>query len=421
MSNHSSRSKDILKSISSLFMHQTSDNNDSLPNPTFSYGESFPDEVLQQYNRDAVSNALVSISKKDTESLTEQITSTVKKFAPVTVIIPAYNEESVIGMLLSNLIKQSVLPERIIVIDDFSSDRTGEIAKHFDGVTVARTPGNMGSKGHALNYGLRHVDSKYTITIDADIALEENAIQKMVEFMELQQDVSVACSFVLPKRIKTIWDHSRLVEYLFSFTFYKNVQQLYRSIIIASGCFTIYKTQDLKSMGGWPTRTAAEDMDLTWLYYEKGKRVSYVKDATCFAIEPENFHLMSKQLKRWNTGFHQVLQFRWKSIMKVPVLREFIISALIDSFIGTFFYLFIIYLSVSSGNPLRCLAFFALDIILVAVPSLWMAIKIRKCRQFAKSFPRYLIVRYLNLFWFYYGFISVWILKKATLRFEKGH
>jgi vacuolar-type H+-ATPase subunit I/STV1 len=27
----------------------------------------------------------------------------------------------------------------------------------------------------------------------------------------------------------------------------------------------------------------------------------------------------------------------------------------------------------------------------------------------------------LNLFWFYYGFISVWILKKTTLRFEKGH
>ena len=162
-------------------------------------------------------------------------------------------------------------------------------------------------------------------------------------------------------------------------------------------------------------------MDLTWLFYEKGKRVSYVKDAICFAIEPENIHLMSKQLKRWNSGFHQVLQFRWKSIMKVPVFREFIIAALIDSFIGTFFYFFIIYLSISSGNPLKCLAFFVLDIILVAVPSLWLAIKMRKCRQFAKSFPRYLIVRYLNLFWFYYGFISVWILKKATLRFEKGH
>ena len=417
MSNGSSRGSTILKSISALFMHRTSDKNDSLPNPNFLYR----DETSQRYSRNAVSNALVSISKRDTESLFEQIPSKAKKFAPVTVIIPAYNEESVIGMLLSNLLKQSVLPERIIVVDDFSSDRTGEIAKHFDGVTVVRSPRNTGSKGNALNYGLLHVDSKYTITVDADISLEEDAIKKMVEFMDLRQDCSVACSFVLPKRIKTIWDHSRLVEYLFSFAFYKNTQQLYRSIIIASGCFTIYRTQDLKSMGGWPTRTTAEDMDLTWLFYENGMTVGYNNDAACFAIEPENFHLMSKQLRRWNTGFHQVLQLRFRNVMKIPVLREFVIAALIDSFIGTFFYLFIIYLTIFSGHPLKYLFFFGLDFALLFIPALWKAKKVKMCRQLAKSFPRYVVARYMNLFWFYYGFITVSIRKKVAAHFEKGH
>jgi poly-beta-1,6-N-acetyl-D-glucosamine synthase len=164
----------------------------------------------------------------------------------------------------------------------------------------------------------------------------------MVEFMELREDVSPVCSFVLPKRIKTIWEHISLVEYLLRFAFYKNVQQLYRSILIAGGCFTIYKTRDLKSLDGGPTRTTAEDMDLTWLFYEKGKQIAYNKDATCLAIEPENFHLVSKQLGRWNTGFHQILRLRLKNVMKIPVLREFVIAALIDSFIGNFFYLFII-------------------------------------------------------------------------------
>jgi poly-beta-1,6-N-acetyl-D-glucosamine synthase len=167
------------------------------------------------------------------------------------------------------------LPEQIIVVDDSSSDRTAEIARRFEGVSVVRSPKDTGSKGHALNYGLQYVKSEYTMTMDADLTVEDNAVKKMVEFMENQPELSASCTFLLPKNTNTIWERTRLVEYIFTLSFYKSVQQMYDGILICNGCFAIYKTQDLKSVGGWPTLTVAEDMELTWLLYENGKHIGY--------------------------------------------------------------------------------------------------------------------------------------------------
>jgi cellulose synthase/poly-beta-1,6-N-acetylglucosamine synthase-like glycosyltransferase len=364
-------------------------------------------------------NAITPSFKREGPCLSNDIT--VKKVAPVTVIIPAYNEESVIGATLSSILRQSVLPERIIVVDDSSSDRTAEIAGCFEGVTIVRTPKNSGSKGRALNYGLQHVDSEYTLTIDADITLEENAIKKMVEIMRYRPQLSASCTFVLPNNTNTIWEHTRFVEYIFSLAFYKSVQQMYDSILICSGCFTIYKTQDLKSVGGWPTDTVAEDMELTWLLYENGKQIGYNADTICFAKEPKNFRFMSRQLKRWNTGFFQVVKLKGKNIFKIPVLREFFIAGVADAFVGTIFHAAIIYFAVAHHDPLKYLYFLAVDVILLLIPSFWLAAKMKIASQLAKSFPIYLVFRVLTFIWFYYGFISVFVTRKSSKKFERGH
>ncbi|MGN6623298.1 MAG: glycosyltransferase [Candidatus Nitrosocosmicus sp.] len=344
-----------------------------------------------------------------------------RRIAPITIIIPAFNEELSIGNALSSLLKQTVFPEKRIVVDDSSSDRTSEIARSFKGVTVVKTPKNSGSKGHALNYGLGFVKSKFTMAMDADITLEENAIKKMIEYMESHPNICATCTFVLPKTIKTIWDHMRFVEYLFALSFYKSVQQMYDSIVICSGCFTIYNTNDLQYVGGWPTKTVAEDMELTWLFYEHGKHIGYNSETFCFAVEPENFHLLSRQLKRWNIGFFQVLKLNWKKMKKIPVIREFVIAGLIDTCIGIIFNSVLIYYTISHSDPTRYLYFIILDIIMLFIPSYWLALKIKKSKQLLKSLPIYLIFRLLGSFWFFYGLLSVFVVRKSTGKFEKGH
>ncbi|HXS59300.1 MAG TPA: glycosyltransferase [Candidatus Sulfopaludibacter sp.] len=343
------------------------------------------------------------------------------KIVPVTLIIPAYNEEFSIGYALTSLLNQTVLPEQILVVDDSSSDKTGEIAKSFKEVTVVKTPKNSGSKGHALNYGLSFVKSKFTMAMDADITLEKNAIKKMLEYMDTHSEISATCTFVLPKKIKTLWDHTRFIEYLFALSFYKSVQQMYDSIVICSGCFTIYKTNDLKEVGGWPTHTIAEDMELTWVLYEHGKHIGYNADTFCFAVEPENFRLLFKQLKRWNIGFFQVLKLKWKNMKKLAVIREFVIAGLLDTLIGIAFNIALIYYTISHLDLSRYGLFIILDIIMLLIPSLWLAIKIKMARQLLRSLPIYLIFRILGSFFFFYGLLSVFIIRKNTIHFEKGH
>lgn len=86
---------------------------------------------------------------------------------PVTIIIPAHNEEGAIGNVLAAL--RAELPEavaEIIVVDDGSSDRTGEIAEAA-GVRVLRQPSNRGY-GAALKAGIRAAGTDYVLTMDAD-------------------------------------------------------------------------------------------------------------------------------------------------------------------------------------------------------------------------------------------------------------
>jgi len=93
----------------------------------------------------------------------------------VTVLIPAYNEAASICDTILSLQNQTVKIHKIIVIDDVSTDETAEAAASL-GVTVIRPPKNTGSKAGAQNFGLKFVDTEFTMAIDADTTLAPDAI-----------------------------------------------------------------------------------------------------------------------------------------------------------------------------------------------------------------------------------------------------
>ncbi len=90
----------------------------------------------------------------------------------ITIIIPVYNEEAVIGSVLEGLREWCDRAE-IIVIDDASTDRSGEIAERA-GVRVIRHRINKG-QGAALKTGIRAASSDVIVMMDADG--EHNAAQ----------------------------------------------------------------------------------------------------------------------------------------------------------------------------------------------------------------------------------------------------
>ena len=191
----------------------------------------------------------------------------------LTVIIPAYNEAEFVGDTIRSLLAQTVPPDQIILVDDGSTDGTGNVGRRA-GITVIRPPHNTGSKAGAQTFALPWVRTKLVMAIDADTTLEPTAVERLMRSFE-DPGVGAACGFVLPRRIKTLWERGRFVEYLFAFTFYKQVQEYYRRPMISSGCFSMYRTDLMRRHGGWPGRTLAEDMDLTWTFHQTGVGVRF--------------------------------------------------------------------------------------------------------------------------------------------------
>ena len=339
--------------------------------------------------------------------------------APLTIIIPAFNEGESIADTIRSLQDQTVGAEEIIVVDDCSADNTGDIARTM-GVTVIRTPSNTGSKAGAQNYALARIHTRYTMAIDADTTLAPDAVEKLLSCLEDPQ-VAAACGFVIPRNVGSIWERGRYIEYLFAFTFYKQVQEYYEKPLISSGCFSMYRTEALVAEGGWGTRTLAEDMDLTWSFYQAGRKVRFVPDAVCYPIEPHNYSFMSKQLKRWSHGFVQNIQLHWKGLLNVPYLRSAVAVSMWDATLASFIYLLLLpILTIWFRAPWLLLGYL-IDAPAMLVPVLAGAIPRKETKRALASMPAFFVLRTVNAIFFLGAVWSELIMGKSFHTYEKGH
>lgn len=342
----------------------------------------------------------------------------VREKTGLTVLIPAFNEAKSIADTIRSVQAQTLQPDDIIVIDDCSTDDTGAIARSL-GVTVLRTPKNCGCKANALNYGLRFVDGEFTLAIDADTTFDPQSFERLMAAFD-DPEVAAACGFVLPRHVNTIWERGRYIEYLFAFGLYKPIQDYYERPLLASGCFSAYRTEDLRAAGGWPTRTVAEDMDLTWIMYSQGKHVRFVPEAVCYPIEPHNLHFLSKQLRRWSCGFFQIVKIHWKDVLHVPFLRTIVAIGVWDATIAALALLFFLPLLAIFVSPIFLLGY-CIDIPAVLVPVLYRAHQRGEKLKALASIPGFFVLRFVNA-WFV--LVALWrevITKNRLATFEKGH
>jgi biofilm PGA synthesis N-glycosyltransferase PgaC len=337
----------------------------------------------------------------------------------ITIIVPAYDEARSVGDTIRSLQAQTVLPERIIVVDDGSSDGTGDVARAL-GVEVVRPPANTGSKAGAQTFALPLVTTPFTMAIDADTILAPDAIARLRPAFD-DPAVAAACGFVLPQRVRTVWERGRYVEYLFAFSFYKQVQDFYGKPTISSGCFSMYRTGPLREAGGWSTRTLAEDMDLTWTFYQRGWGVRFVPGAVCYPIEPHDLRFMRSQLRRWSHGFIQNVVLHGRGILRVPFLRSSVAVTLWDATVASLAYVILLpLLALLLWEPWPLLGY-VLDLPALLVPVVAGARPRREVRRALASFPGFIVLRFLNTLLFLEAVWSEVIRGRKFVTYEKGH
>ena len=331
-------------------------------------------------------------------------------------VIPAYNEETSVADTVTSLFAQTTSPAVVLVVDDCSTDGTAAAAA---GAKMITPPANTGSKAGAQTFALNYIDTDYTMAIDADTTLDPRAIETIMGAFD-DANVGAACGFVLPRTVRTVWERGRYVEYLFAFSFFKQLQDYYRFPLISSGCFSAYRTSRLEEIGGWSARTLAEDMDLTWTMYERGWGVRFVPEAVSYPIEPHTMKFMRIQLKRWSHGFVQNVRLHWKRILHLRFLRSMIAVVMWDAVIAPVFHLLVLPLIALFVSPWALLGY-AIDLPAIAVPVLLSAKRRGETLKALASLPSYSVLRLFNAAIMLKTLFLEFILRRSLDVYEKGH
>ncbi len=230
--------------------------------------------------------------------------------APVSVLIPAYNEEDVIVETVSAALASDYPNLEVVVVDDGSADRTLELLQTYFGhnprVRIL-TQANRGKPG-ALSRALGEATNEIVVTIDADTRIKPDAIVKLVRHFVDPRTGAVAGNVKVSNRTRwlTRW---QALEYITSQNLEKRAFDLLNCIIVVPGAVSAWRADAIRACGGFSADTVAEDTDLTIALRRTGWRIVYEEEATGFTEAPETAGALVQQRFRWTFG---TLQAVWK-------------------------------------------------------------------------------------------------------------
>ncbi|MCD0481435.1 bifunctional polysaccharide deacetylase/glycosyltransferase family 2 protein [Streptacidiphilus sp. ASG 303] len=227
--------------------------------------------------------------------------------APVTVLVPAYNERECIAHTVRSLAR-SDHPVEVVVVDDGSTDGTAAVveALGLPGVRVVRQA-NAG-KAAALDTGLAHASHDLVVMVDGDTVFEPSTVRELVQPFADPRIGAVAGNAKVGNRDTLIgaWQH---IEYVMGFNLDRRMYDVLGCIPTIPGAVGAYRRSALAGVGGMSDDTLAEDTDVTMALHRAGWRIVYAEDARAWTEAPQSMDQLWSQRYRWSYG---TMQAMWK-------------------------------------------------------------------------------------------------------------
>lgn len=249
------------------------------------------------------------------------IRKSIAEFPPVTVFVPAYNEEKSIRETVQSLLDQ-VYPGKlsITVINDGSSDGTAAEVESMlsspSDLELINLPMNAG-KSEALNYALSMCETELVMTVDADCWVLKDGVRHLVQrLLSDPPNTQAVAGSILIRNSRVNWiTQAQEWDYFLGIAAIKRIQSLFQGTLVAQGAFSIYRKQALEAVGGWP-KTVGEDIVLSWRLLSQGYRIGHAEDACAFTICPTTVRQFVRQRQRWSRGLIEAFKDSPKLIVK---------------------------------------------------------------------------------------------------------
>lgn len=225
----------------------------------------------------------------------------------VSILMPAYNEEKIIGQTLKKLVSIDYPKNKleIIVIDDGSKDSTYNIAKKFESKNVRVLSKKNTGKASSLNFGITHAKHEFVAVMDADSFLSKDALRQCMAYFD-EEDVAAVTSHILVKRRKTIWEKLQHTEHMIV-NMMRKAQEQANVINVTPGPLSIYRKKFLEKVGGFDEKSIIEDVEIDWRLLRHGYKIKMAFDAMVYSIYPDTFKMWWKQRRRWVLGGMQTV------------------------------------------------------------------------------------------------------------------
>lgn len=275
---------------------------------------------------------------------------------PVSIIVPAYNEEEGIIDSIHSLLSLRYPQTELIVVNDGSTDRTQQIiieqfrmksvrkivrdqlaTKQVRQIYQSEIHPNLllvekdnGGKADALNAGINVAKYPYFCSIDGDSILEEDSLLRVMQPIELSNEQVIAVggniriangleiqlgSIFQTDLSKNVWVTMQVIEYLRAFFMGRTALSKLNLMLIISGAFSVFSKKWVVDVGGYSVQTIGEDMELVVKLHrhlkEHGidKKIKFVTESVCWTEAPQTLSLLRKQRRRWHQGLIESL---WK-------------------------------------------------------------------------------------------------------------
>jgi len=263
----------------------------------------------------------------DERATVQQITS----WPGVTLLIPAYNEELVIGTCVRAALAVDYPSLEILVLDDGSTDQTARIATAAaDGdrhVTVLQDPVNRG-KAERLNLGFTRAAHELVAVIDADTHLETDALKFLVARIDRSPRIAAVAGSPHVTNRRSLPAALQIVEAASIVGLIRRTQAVMGSVGVVAGVLGLFRREAVLEVGGHDGRMATEDIDLSWRLLIAGWHTTFEPNALVGMQVPTTLGALWKQRCRWARGQGEVLNLhlakvlRWKRRWLWPLALE---------------------------------------------------------------------------------------------------
>ncbi len=271
---------------------------------------------------------------------------------PVSVIVPAYNEEATISASVRSFLALQYPLFEVVVVNDGSKDETIDVLREEFDLSESDQPIRIqldtqpiksvyasasermividkqnGGKADALNVGICAASYPLVCCIDADIILDEDALLRLARPMiESSKVVAVGgivrvangCEIEAGRVVKIATPaqstpNFQIVEYLRAFMAGRTGWAVMNALLIISGAFGMFRRQDFIEAGGYAHDTVGEDMEVVTRIHrnlrERGEdyKVAFVPDPVSWTEVPATLKVLRRQRDRWHRGLMDTL------------------------------------------------------------------------------------------------------------------